>query len=29
MTRAAFLEEKERLEMLLEVSTTLMSKLDV
>jgi formate hydrogenlyase transcriptional activator len=29
MTRAAFLEEKERLEMLLEVSTTLMSNLDV
>jgi len=28
-TRAAFLEEKERLEMLLEVSTTLMSNLDV
>jgi formate hydrogenlyase transcriptional activator len=29
MTRTAFLEEKERLEMLLEVSTTLMSNLDV
>jgi len=29
MTRAAFLEEKERLQMLLEVSTTLMSNLDV
>jgi formate hydrogenlyase transcriptional activator len=29
MTRAAFLEEKERLEMLLKVSTTLMSNLDV
>ena len=29
MTRAAFLEEKERLGMLLEVSTTLMSNLDV
>jgi formate hydrogenlyase transcriptional activator len=29
MTRAAFLEEKERLEMLLEVSITLMSNLDV
>jgi formate hydrogenlyase transcriptional activator len=29
MTRAAFLEEKERLEMLLEVSTTLMANLDV
>ena len=29
MTRAAFLEEKERLEMLLELSTTLMSNLDV
>jgi formate hydrogenlyase transcriptional activator len=29
MTRAAFLEEKDRLEMLLEVSTTLMSNLDV
>jgi formate hydrogenlyase transcriptional activator len=29
MTRSAFLEEKERLEMLLEVSTTLMSNLDV
>jgi formate hydrogenlyase transcriptional activator len=29
MTRAAFLDEKERLEMLLKVSTTLMSNLDV
>ena len=29
MTRAAFLEEKQRLEMLLEVSTALMSNLDV
>jgi len=29
MTRAAFLEEKERLKMLLEVSSTLMSNLDV
>jgi formate hydrogenlyase transcriptional activator len=29
MTRAAFLEEKERLQMLLEVGTTLMSNLDV
>jgi formate hydrogenlyase transcriptional activator len=29
MTRAAFLEEKERLEMLLELSTTLLSNLDV
>ena len=29
MTQAAFLEEKQRLEMLLEVSTTLMSNLDV
>jgi len=29
MTRAAFLEEKERLQMLLEVSTTLMSNMDV